>query len=154
VKGAGLQRMHLHCPPICARFLLGVTCDKVLAVLPQLVGEDKLSEVGKSGCSEGKRSHHRERSPPQRHPKFSSRQASHPDSFCSDGRVVHLKEPANRHGKDYEGCDSGKGFRCHNGSILRSLHFGPTVTVAQSRLRIDLVISRLMSEPQQAEDGP
>jgi hypothetical protein len=31
-KGAGLQRVRLHCPPVCARFLLGGTCDEVLAV--------------------------------------------------------------------------------------------------------------------------
>jgi hypothetical protein len=32
LKGAGLQRMQLHRPPACARFLLGGTCDKVPTV--------------------------------------------------------------------------------------------------------------------------
>ena len=31
-KGAGLQRMQLHCPPACAGLLLGGTCDEVLTV--------------------------------------------------------------------------------------------------------------------------
>jgi len=29
MKGAGLQRVQFHCPPACARFRLGGTCDKV-----------------------------------------------------------------------------------------------------------------------------
>ena len=30
VKAAGLQPVRFHCPPACARFLLGGTCDEVL----------------------------------------------------------------------------------------------------------------------------
>ena len=90
----------------------------------ELLEEDKNSEVGKSSGSEGNRSHHRERPPPQRHPKLSPRDTGHPDSFSSDGRIVNLTEPANGESYDYEGCDAGQGLRCRNGSILRFRHSG------------------------------
>jgi len=31
-KALDFQRMQLNCPPVCARFLLGGTCDRVLTV--------------------------------------------------------------------------------------------------------------------------
>src|ERR1700733_3916022 len=31
-KALDFRRVQVHCPPACARFLLGGTCDKVLAV--------------------------------------------------------------------------------------------------------------------------
>jgi hypothetical protein len=63
-----------------------------LAIAPDsLAIEKQQREISKSkNCA-----YHRERSPPERHPKFRSEDIRHPDFPGSDRRTVNLSEATN-----------------------------------------------------------